>query len=81
MKDTFQETEKIQIELLRKMPLEKKWKVIFKFIEVQKELIIEGIRKRHPEYSDKEVYYAFKRIILGKELFEKVYPEAKYIKP
>ena len=81
MKDTSPEIEKVQIELLKKIPLDKKWKIILNLIELQSELIIQGIRSRHPEYSDEEVSYAFKRIMLGEELFKKVYIEAKDINP
>lgn len=81
MKDTLPEMEKIQIELLRKIPPGRKGKIILEFIELQRKLLIEGIKARHPEYSEKEILYAFKRLILGDELYEKVFPEDKNVKP
>ena len=81
MKDTLPEMERIQIELLRKIPPDRKGKIILEFIEFQRKLLIEGIKARHPEYSEEEIFYAFKRVILGDKLYEKVYPEAKNVKP
>jgi len=55
--------------------------MIINFIELQRKLILSGIKSRHPEYSDKEVEYAFKRLVLGDELFKKVYPNEKIVDP
>lgn len=79
--DTLLEIERIQLEILRKMEPEKRLKLAFQLLETEKKLLIEGIRIRHPEYSEKEINMALKRIFLGDELFERVYPEAKEIKP
>jgi hypothetical protein len=39
----------------------------------------EGIRHRHPEYSDEEVRLASIRARLGDELFLKAYPNARLV--
>jgi hypothetical protein len=35
-----------------------------------------GIRARHPAYSDRELWYALQRLILGDELFSRAWPAA-----
>jgi len=81
MSDTTPDFEKIQIEFFKKMSSNRKWKIIINFIELQRKLILLGIKSRHPEYSDEEVEYAFKRLLLGDELFKKVYPNGKIVDP
>jgi len=81
MRDTPSEIKKIQIEFFKKMSSERKWKMIINFIELQRKLILSGIKLRHPEYSNEEVEYAFKRLLLGEELFKKVYPKGKIVDP
>ncbi|AEH51731.1 hypothetical protein [Pseudothermotoga thermarum] len=79
--DTPTELEKAQIEILRKMPPEKRLKMSIELTENTIKLLKEGVRNRHPEYSDEEVKFAVIKILLGEELFKKVYPQFKEIKP
>lgn len=34
----------------------------------------EGVRRRHPEYNDRQVFLAISRMRLGPHLFQKAYP-------
>lgn len=79
--DTSPEIEEIQIEIFRKMEPERKLSLVFQLMALEKEIMIEGIRNRHPEYTDQEVKLAFIRLSLGDVIFEKVYPGYKNIKP
>jgi hypothetical protein len=79
--DTSKEIEKIQIDILRKKEPEQRLKLALQLFETEKKLLIEGIRSRHPEYTEKEIKLALIRTFLGDELFETIYPEAKKIKP
>jgi hypothetical protein len=40
-----------------------------------------GIRSRHPEYSEREVWYALQRLLLGEELFSQAWPLAPRLAP
>jgi hypothetical protein len=40
-----------------------------------------GIRARHPEYSDREAWYALQRLLLGDELFGGAWPLAPRLAP
>ena len=40
-----------------------------------------GIRARHPEYSEEQVTWAMRRLVLGSALFEKAWPTAPVLAP
>ncbi len=78
--DTSSKARKVQIEILRKMGPEQRLKVSLELTGYLKKLLEEGVKSRHPEYSEQEVKLAVIRILLGNELFEIVYPGAKDLK-
>ena len=39
-----------------------------------REIAAEGVRSRHPEYSDEQVRLAVIRLTLGEKLFREAYP-------
>lgn len=79
--DTSQKAEEIQIEILKKLGPEKRLELALKLFETEKKLLMEGIKKRHPDYTEKEVKFALIRLFLGDNLFSKVYPQLKEIMP
>jgi|Deesub1362B_J571_1020462.scaffolds.fasta_scaffold05004_2 hypothetical protein len=79
--DTSSKVRKVQIEILRKMGPEQRLRVSLELTGLSKKLLEEGVRSRHPKYSEQEVKLAVIRILLGNELFEIVYPDAKNLKP
>jgi hypothetical protein len=44
-------------------------------------LTADGIRQRHPEKTDVNVFWAERRRLLGADLFQKAYPNAPHIQP
>ncbi len=79
--DTLPQMERIQTEILRKVKPEQRLKIALELSETSKKLLEEGVRSRHPEYTEQKIKLAVIRILLGEELFISVYPEAKGIKP
>jgi hypothetical protein len=77
--DTSVEVDDLQFKIVREMPPDKRWRILFDFIESGRRLMEEGIRHRHPEYSDEEVRLASIRARLGDELFLKAYPNVKLV--
>jgi len=78
--DTSSKARKVQIEILRKMKPEQRLGVSLELSKLSKKLLEEGIRSRHPEYSKQEVKLTVIKVLLGNELFEIVYPDAKSLK-
>lgn len=79
-KDTSEDAHQIQLNLIRKMTGSQRIDLMVKMCAQMKEVTKSGIRSRHPEYDEDQVHLAYARLVLGKELFEEVFPGAN-IKP
>ena len=77
--DTSPEADELQFKIIREMLPEKRLRLLFDFIESGRRLLEEGIRYRHPEYTDEDVRLASIRARLGDELFKRVYPNANLV--
>jgi hypothetical protein len=72
--DTTLEAARIQHGIHRRMPPEQRLRQAFAMSEVARELSAAGVRARHPDYTERQVKLAVIRLMLGKELFRRVYP-------
>lgn len=79
--DTTREAQKVQIEILRKMSPEKRLALSLELGAMSHELLVQGVRERHPEYKDNEVKMATIRLILPEKLFLQAFPWARNITP
>ena len=79
--DTSSDAEKAQIEIFRRMNPEKRLESAALLSETCRTLIAEGIRKRHPNYSEEQVRLAVIRCLLPESLFLQAYPMALDILP
>jgi hypothetical protein len=79
--DTCDDADRLQIEIYRAMPPERKFEIAAELNEMCRDLQRTGIRQRHPEYTDREVHIARSRLILGEKLFAMIHPESKHILP
>ena len=71
--DTSPEAQQVLISLYRKMPPEVKFRRVFEAYQTGKMLAIAGLRQRHPNASEKKIWYLWAKQHLGNELFDKVY--------
>jgi hypothetical protein len=44
-------------------------------------LLLEGLRKRHPEFDEHQVKMAYLQLVLPRDLFLAAYPEAQDVPP
>ena len=79
--DTSREARQIQIEIFRRLGPEGRLDKALELAELSRQLLTEGVRLRHPEYSADEVRLAVIRLQLPEELFRAAYPEALGVKP
>ncbi|NWG03638.1 MAG: hypothetical protein HXY44_12375 [Syntrophaceae bacterium] len=79
--DTNSDTEKIQIEIFRRMEPQKRLESAALLSETCRTLLAEGIRKRHPNYNQEQVRLAVIRCLLSEDLFLRAYPNARNILP
>jgi hypothetical protein len=79
--DTTSRAEKIQLDVFRRMTPERRLEAAIQLAKTSRELLAQGVRKRHPEYGEDQVKLAVIRLTLGENLFVSVYPEAKDVLP
>jgi hypothetical protein len=60
---------------------EKRLQAAIELAQTSRELLAEGVRRRHPEYGEDEVRLAVIRVLLPEELFAAAYPTAQGIQP
>jgi len=71
--DTHPKIEQMQIELIRRMPSWRKFKLIDDLNETLRGFALTGIKERNPYATHEQVKRLLADLILGKELAEKVY--------
>jgi hypothetical protein len=71
--DTSPEAHQVLIWLYCQMPAEKKLNLVFDAYETGRQLAMAGLRQRHPQASDKEIWRLWARQHLGEDLFNAVY--------
>jgi len=72
--DTSPEAERVQIEVLRRLGVDGRLRLTLDLCESMREVLRDGVRLRHPDYSPREVELGAIRLLLGEELFAKAYP-------
>jgi len=75
-RDTHPKMEALQIEIIRRMPLWKKFAILDGLNETVKTLAISGIKGRHPNATPQEIHRMLVELMLGEELARKVYDHA-----
>ena len=73
MSDTAPEAQRVQYELYRQMSPARKFELIFDTYEMGRQLALAGLRMRHPDATEEELWRLWARQHLGRELFEQVY--------
>jgi len=74
-KDTSPDAQQVLIEIYRKMPTPIKIIHIFEAYQTGKMLAMAGLRDRHPNASEKKIWYLWAKQHLGEKLFNEVYGE------
>jgi hypothetical protein len=80
-RDTSQEAAAAQLEVYRRMTPEARLQVALELTEMSRKLLADGIRARHPEYSDEQVRLAMIRVWLTPELYRQAYAGYPEIDP
>ncbi|MGA2093578.1 MAG: hypothetical protein ABSH16_09250 [Sedimentisphaerales bacterium] len=70
--DTTLEAHRKQVEILRKLSPQSKALMAMELTDNIRQIAIEGIRSRHPEFNEKQVMRELLRMLVGDELFKKI---------
>ena len=71
--DTDPKAERVQIELLRRVPAWRKIQMVSQLNETVRTLALSGLRQRHPDASPQALRRLLADLVLGESLAEKVY--------
>lgn len=80
-RDTSPEAEAIQLEAYRRMSPAARLRAGLELTAMSRKLLSDGIRRRHPGYSEEQVHLALLRLWLGPDLFGKAYPTQPELDP
>jgi hypothetical protein len=73
-RDTSLEALRVQVDAWKRLGMDGRWKLTFELSENLGRVLAEGVRMRHPDYSEDQVRLAVIRLRIGDKLFHEVYP-------
>jgi len=79
--DTSEDAARVQLEVYRRMAPSQRLNVGLELTRMSRDLLAQGIRARHPEYSDDEVKWAVIRVWIGRDMFRRAYPHGPQLDP
>ncbi len=74
-RDTTTEAHAYQIDLYRRRGPEWRLRAAFEMSDEARELVRDGIRSRHPDYSERDVEAALRLLFLGERLYRETWPQ------
>lgn len=75
--DTTPEAAAIQAEIWRRMPPERKHQIAAELSENVRQIAAQGVKSRHPDYTDAQIRLAVIKLAIGEQLFQEAYPDAE----
>ncbi len=79
--DTSADAYRVQLEAYRRMGTTGRGEATFRLIGMARELAVNGIRTRHPEYGVSEVRRALLRLCYGDAVAREVWPDLPLVDP
>ncbi len=73
--DTDPRAHRAQLEIYRRMSGAERFAVASALSDAAQRIMLDGIRARHPEYTEREAILARARVNLGDELFRRAWPD------
>ncbi|HSC26272.1 MAG TPA: hypothetical protein VLD67_03305 [Vicinamibacterales bacterium] len=79
--DTTAEAHRLQGEIYRRMGGPARLAIAFQLTETVRRLALAGIRARHPDYTDEQVFQAWGRLNLGDDSVRAIWPDCRLVDP
>lgn len=80
-RDTDRTAHEIQLACYRRMTGAERVAVAAQLSDDVRAIAAAGIRARHPGYSERDVWFALQRLLLGDELFGRAWPAGPRLAP
>lgn len=71
--DTSLDAELKQIQVLEKIGIEGRAKLTFELSDNMHQMVLDGIKHRHPDYDQESLKIAFLKIVLPPQLFSELF--------
>jgi hypothetical protein len=72
--DTSPEAARVQVEIFRRMDASRRFELACEMSDTIRKVSADGVRSRHPDYTEEQVRLAVARITLGEDLFHRAFP-------
>lgn len=79
--DTTEGANAVQLDAYRRLGGPGRVAVVFRLNALVREMAMAGIRSRHPEYDDAQVWIALQRLMLGDALVRSAFPDGELVDP
>jgi len=79
--DTTPDAARQQLAIYRRMTPAQRCAIAAQMSADARAITLAGIRQRHPDYDETQARLALFRILLGDELFRRVWPNAAIVEP
>ncbi|MGN6106038.1 MAG: hypothetical protein ACTHU0_13100 [Kofleriaceae bacterium] len=80
-RDTHPDAHDVQVRCYQRMAPSARVALALELSEQTRRIAMSGIRQRHPDYSEREVWFALQRLLLGDPLFHQAWPRAPRLEP
>ena len=80
-RDTTPDAAAVQTEIYRRMGASRRAECAAEMSEMARAIALESIRRRHPDYNAEQARMALFRMLLGDELFRRVWPQEPLLAP
>ena len=79
--DTTAEAHRLQGEIYRRMGGAARLSIAFQLTDTVRRLALAGVRARHPDYTDEQVFRAWARLNLGDDTVRAMWPNRSLVDP
>jgi hypothetical protein len=79
--DTSADADDVQVRVYRRIGGAARAGTAFRLTALVRQTAMAGIRRRHPNYTDQQVMYAWQRLSLGDGLFREAFPDRPCLEP
>lgn len=81
MRDTTPDAAAVQTEIYRRMTSDQRTWAAAEMSAMVREMTLENIKRRHPEYDGHQAQMALFRLLVGDNLFRRAWPQEPLLEP
>lgn len=79
--DTTPDADDVQLAVYRRLGGAARVAIMFRLNDMVRNATMAGIRRRHPDYGERQIEWAWQRLTLGDVLVREAFPDREPIEP